>query len=152
MPHEEIQFPAVYCDGTAYLLEPDTRFSWTYFGGPYEGTFKNLDGDSQSLHHILTLHRGIIPPLEGHRLGLGLSLFYGMQHDGCDLEYRILGPMLCEVIKLEPPEASADFPYPYYPPLLPYVPLRLAKRFDCTAEQFAKFAWQGLDIEPKTMA
>src|SRR2546422_1919345 len=135
MSPEELQFPAAYYDGTAYFLERDDRFSWTYFGGPYEGTFNGLDGDSQSLHHILTLHGGIIPPLEHHPLGLGVSLFYGMQHDGCELTYRILGPVLCEVIELEPREASADYPYPHYPRLLPYIPLRLAKRIDCTAEQ-----------------
>jgi hypothetical protein len=152
MSPEELQFPAVYCDGTAYFLDRDDRFSGTYFGGPYEGTFNGLDEDSQTLHHILTLNRKIIPHLEHHRLGFGLSLFYGMQHEGCELAYRILGPMLCEVIELEPREACAVWPYPHYPRLLPYIPLRLAKRIDCTAKQFAKFAWQGLDIKPKTMA
>jgi hypothetical protein len=151
MTTEELQFPAVYYSGAAFLLEPDTRFSWTFFGGPYEGTFKNLDADSQCLHHILTLHEGVVPALEGQRLGRGLSLFYGMQHDGCELTYRIRGPMLCEITKLEPPEGSGDFPYPNYPALLPYIPLRLRKSFDCTVKQFAKFASQGLDVDPKAL-
>ena len=63
MSREELQFPVAYYDGTAYFLERDDRFSWTYFGGPSEVAFTGLDGDSQYLHHILTLHAGVIPPL-----------------------------------------------------------------------------------------
>jgi hypothetical protein len=152
MSPEELQFPAAYCDGKAYFLEPTNAFSWTHFGGPGEMFFEGLDVETQYLHHILNLHAGVVPPLERQPTGPAVPLFYGMQHEGCGLSYRMTKPSVCEMIELQPSEGDADYPYPDYPRLLPYIPMRLAKSFDCSARQFAELAWQGVDIKPNTMA
>ena len=148
----KLKFPVAYFGGKAYFLEPDDRFSWTHFGGPCEVTFTGPGSDPHCLHHILTLHSGVIPPLAQQPTAPAVPLFYGMQYDGCVLSYRVLKSSLCEIVELDPRDADADYPYPDYPRLLPYIPLRLAKRTNCTAKQFANLAWQGLDIKPKTMA
>lgn len=150
MSPNELKFPVAYYDGKAYFMEPNDIFSWTHFGGPCEMTFTGAGSDPHSLHHILTLHADVIPSLAYP--GSEVSLFYGMQYDGCELSYRILNSSQCEILKLYPSEAEVDLPYSDYPRLLPYIPLRLARRTNCTAKQFVKLAWQGLDIKPKTLA
>jgi hypothetical protein len=145
----KLKFPVAYHDGKAYFMEPTDNFSWTRFGGPGEMDFVGPGSDSFSLHHILTLHSGVIPSLDAFS---ELPLFYGMQYDGCELSYRVLNSTQCKILKLYPREAEVDLPYSDYPRLLPYIPLRLARRTKVTAKQFAKLAWQGIDINPKTLA
>jgi hypothetical protein len=134
----KLKFPVAYYDGKAYFMEPNDKFSWTHFGGPCEMTFTGAGSDQHSLHHILTLHADVIPSLAYP--GSEVPLFYG------------LNSTQCKILKLYPREAEVDLPYSDYPRLLPYIPLRLARRTKCTAKQFAKLAWQGLDIKPKMLA
>jgi hypothetical protein len=150
MQLHKLKFPVAYYDGKAYFMEPNDSFSWTHFGGPGEMDFIGAGSDSLSLHHILTLHADVIPGLTYPFSEV--PLFYGMQYDGCELSYRVLNSTQCKILKLYPREAEADLPYSDYPRLLPYIPLRVAKRTKCTAKQFAKLAWQGLDLKPKTLA
>ena len=150
MSPNKLKFPVAYYNGKAYFLEPNDNFSWTHFGGPCEMTFTGPGSNPHFLHHILTLHADVIPSLAYP--GSEVPLFYGMQYDGCVLSYRVLKSYHCKIVKLDPREAEADYPYPDYPRLLPYIPLRLARRTNCTPKEFAKLAWQGLDIKPKTLA
>ena len=69
-----------------------------------------------------------IPALNGHRL-VELPLLYGLHYDGCQLDYRINIGHHVEVLAITPATSLDDWPYPNFPPLLPYMPLRLDDTF-----------------------
>lgn len=148
---DELRFPVAYYRGMAYFFRPTDRYSPTYFGGPSEVRFTTVPHGPLPLHHVLTLAGAVIPALEEFYV-FSLPLFYGLRYDGCSLTYRMPERSVCKITKLQPRRSSDDFPYREYPVLLPYLPLRLARRTRCTAEQFAGFSYQGLNIKTKTMA
>lgn len=91
------------------------------FGGPLEVDLSGVEHGPRPLHLIARLGGSHILGL-----GFGLPLIYGMSYSGCDLRYRIDGVGKIEILKLQPTESSEDWPYRNFPPLLPYVPLRLS--------------------------
>lgn len=50
---------------------------------------------------------------------------YGMYYDGCQLSYRVEIRHRIELLQITPASSSDDWPYSNFPPLIPYVPLRL---------------------------
>jgi hypothetical protein len=50
---------------------------------------------------------------------------YGMYYAGCELSYRVESGYRIELLQIEPALSADDWPYPNFPPLIPYVPLRL---------------------------
>jgi hypothetical protein len=146
----DLRAPAVFCDGTAYLLQWGNDSSPSYFGGPSDLRFTGALARRARLHHVLTLGGGIIPAMEQQHV-FKLPLFYGFCHDGGQLKYRLPEERTSELLELEPRQVSADFPYPDYPALLLHLPLRLDQRRDCTPADFARFTWQGLEIKPSML-
>ena len=150
---EKLQFPAAYCDGNAYFIEPaDThlRNFLTYFGGPLDMRFTGIQYGPHRLHRVLTLDDSMIPGLKEHTVS-SMPLFYGLRFSGCRLMYRVRRRSVCHITEIEPRRSLRDWPYLDYPPLLPYIPLRLQRRISCTPQRFAKLSWQGLDIGLKNL-
>jgi hypothetical protein len=142
MPRDNLKFPAAYADGTAYFFAPTEEYSGSFFGGPSGGKVEGQPPGQSPLHHIIS-----IAPREVPELAEQVPFFYGMCYDGCSLSYRLGKYKSCKLLELEPCESSPDWPYPDYPPLLPYIPLRVAESNRCTVEEFARLAWQGADIK-----
>jgi hypothetical protein len=82
---------------------------------------------------VLAYCDGTVFSFERAHLNLGPRLFdipliYGMCYDGCDIEMR----------KMSPTQSSDGWPYPHFPALLPYVPLRVGDTRRCTYAEFAE--------------
>src|SRR5688572_11980393 len=121
MSLDALKFPVAYHDGAAYFFEPTDRYSGTYFGGPCEAPVTGVGYGPEPLHHIMTVDDDDVPIISP-------PLLYGLRYSGCDLTYRISDDDECEILKMEPRKSSADFPYLRYPSLLPYIPMRMARR------------------------
>src|SRR5438552_4560565 len=76
------------------------------------------------LHQVARLSAWHIPAL-GQNYTNPLPLIFGMHFDGCQLSYRVHSGHKVEILKIEPDRSLDDWPYPNFPPLLPYIPLRL---------------------------
>jgi hypothetical protein len=120
----EEQLVFAFHDDTMFAFERSPRHSASSFGGPLEANLSGIEHGPNPLHLIARLGGLHIPTLSNHYL-LDLPLIYGLTYSGCDLEYRVT-PGGIELLKLRPTESSDDFPYWHFPPLLPYVPLRLS--------------------------
>jgi hypothetical protein len=83
---------------------------------------------------------------------LGMPLFYGLTYSGCTLRYCKTSASSMELLEMEPTSSSGDFPYPDYPTLLPYLPLRIAKTHRCQFSEFSELScqphWQ---VEPSSL-
>lgn len=100
-----------------------------------EGDVKGLPSDRGLLHHIATLSSQQIGELSTY--SSRMALMYGMQYDGCRLEYVYERPD-ATVQKLSPRKASKDWPYRGYPSLLPYMPLEVVMQGDADWSQFSE--------------
>jgi hypothetical protein len=135
MAKEQLVF--VYFNSTVISFERAETHSWSTFGGPTEANFSGIEHGPKPLHMIAQLS-------SEHLSGLGrshvydLPLIYGMCYDGCELEYRVDIGSKVEIRKLSPRQSSDDWPYRNYPPLLPYVPLRIGSTRSSTYEEFAQ--------------
>jgi hypothetical protein len=70
-----------------------------------------------------------------------------MCYSGCSMTYEIEETFRFRLLELEPRKSSADWPYSGYPDLLPYVPLRLARRVRCSSEQFRELLIQQGEVK-----
>jgi hypothetical protein len=132
-------------DGTVYTFERTDRHSASVFGGPLELKITGQPFGPKPLHHIACLRSWHLPVL-GTRFVFSLPLIFGMQFDGCELSYRLVNANEIEVLRIKPAESLEDWPYPNYPPLLPYVPLRLddtpqRESYDSFAQRFPNMPW-----------
>ncbi len=109
-------------DSRLYTFERAERYSHSAFGGPMP-TVTGPSFGPKPLHVIATLSVWHIPALGNLS---PLPLVYGMHYDGCQLEYRIKHSHHIELLRISPSASSEDWPYRNFPPLLPYVPLRLS--------------------------
>jgi hypothetical protein len=153
MDADSLEFPAVYFEGMAFILEPSMSFrgpSAGYFGGPTEAKFTGITRGAAGLHRVLTLQPSAIPALAECYLPV-LPLFYGLRYSGCEISYSFSRSSECRIIGLDPRRSSEDWPYVGFPEILPYFPLRVKKRFACSARIFSKLSWQGVSPKPKTM-
>jgi hypothetical protein len=142
MASGNLKFPVAYAYGTAYFFAPTEEYSGSFFGGPSKSKVEGQPTGQSPLHHIISIAAREIPPL-----GEQVPFFYGMRYDGCSLSYKLGKYGFCKLLEIEPCESSPDWPYLDYPPLLPYIPLRVAESNACSAEEFARLAWQGADIK-----
>ena len=110
-------------DDTLYTFERADRLTASCFGGPSPGITGRTFGP-RPLHRIASLGPLHIPVLAQHHL-FDLPLMYGMYYDGCLLSYRVESGHRIELLQIEPASSADDWPYPNFPPLIPYVPLRL---------------------------
>ena len=145
---DELQYPAAFYGGHAHFYERDVRYSPSYFGGPTSIRFSGLRHGPKRLHHIVTLNWDAIPGVEDHGFS-DISLFYGMCYSGCTMSYQMTESLRFRLLELQPRKSSADWPYSKYPDLLPYVPLRLARRVGCSPERFREFLIQRGEINSK---
>jgi hypothetical protein len=127
-------------DDTLYAFEQAERLTASHFGGPPPRKISGQSFGPKPLHLIASLGCLHIPALSQHRL-TDVPLIYGMQYDGCMLSYRIEYSHKVELLQIKPASSSDDWPYSNFPPLLPYVPLRLDDTprrvgYDEFAEQF----------------
>lgn len=137
--------PALFHEGQAYFLEPSDVHSGSYFGGPFENAITGVKHGPHPLHHIATLNGRCFKPL-WHVIGGGnLCLLYGICYDACHMKYRTSAAGL-EVLEITPKTSSADWPYANYPTYLPYIPLRLRQRSQCSLEEFLELACQPIDV------
>ena len=143
---EELLYPAAFYDGHAFLYERASGYSSSYFGGPTSIRLTGLRHGPRPLHHMMTLNWDAIAGIEKQGYS-SLSLFYGMCYSGCTMTYQIEETYRSRLLELEPRKSSADWPYSGFPKLLPYVPLRVARRVPCSAEQFRELLIQHGEVK-----
>jgi hypothetical protein len=111
-------------DDTLYIFEKAERFTASHFGGPPPRKISGQSFGPKPLHLIASLGCLHIPTLSKCYLS-SLPLIYGMQYDGCVLSYRVEAPHEVELLEMKPATSLDDWPYANFPPLVPYIPLRL---------------------------
>jgi hypothetical protein len=109
---------------TLYKFERADRRTASYFGGPLRVEFTGQSFGPKPLHQIACIGNLHLPAL-GPVYLVELPLIFGMHFSGCELSYRIESRRKIEILRIEPASSLADWPYPNFPPLLPFVPLRL---------------------------
>jgi hypothetical protein len=120
-----------------YTFERSPRHSPSVFGGPLNVKISGRPFGPKPLHLIANLCGRHIPALSENHI-IELPLIYGLHYSGCQIGYRIASTSQVELFGIDPAASSDDFPYPHFPPLLPYVPLRLTDTYEVTDyEEFA---------------
>lgn len=107
-----------------YTFERAPGHSPSAFGGPLPATITGRPFGPKPLHLIARIAGWHVRALSDNHL-FDLPLIYGMTYDGCCLDYRVAYGHTVELTGLTPATSSDDCPYANFPPLLPYVPLRL---------------------------
>jgi hypothetical protein len=107
-----------------YTFERAPQRSASVFGGPLTATISGPSFGPKPLHLIACLGGWHLPALNTNQL-FELPLVYGLCYDGCRVDYRVQYGHSIELTSIQPAASSDDWPYPHFPPLLPYVPLRL---------------------------
>nr|AIA17112.1 Unknown Function [uncultured bacterium] len=149
MNPDDLILPAAFYDSCAYFFERADRWSASRFGGPSDVTISGVKHGPRRLHHIATLGGKDLPI---GKFFLWLPLFYGLAYTGCTLQYRKLSTSSVELFELEPTKSTEDFPYRDYPPLLPYLPLRVAKIERCDFREFSELSCQpNWDIDASSL-
>ena len=132
------QLVTMFCNGTAYSFERASEHSSSWFGGPSEHRFTGVPVGSRPLHKLVHLAQEVIRQLGTPHRAFSLPLLYGLNFSGCEVRYRVKVTGWIEILELDPPESSEDFPYPNYPPILPYAPLRASGSRRCAYREFAE--------------
>jgi hypothetical protein len=132
-------------DDKLYTFERTDQHSASVFGGPLHAKIIGRPFGPKPLHLIAHLRSWHLPVL-GERFVFDLPLIYGMHYDGCELSYRIAKAHEIELLHIKPAESSDDWPYPHFPPLLPYLPLRLddtprLESYNSFAQRFPNMPW-----------
>jgi hypothetical protein len=86
---DDLNWPVVYSGGAAVFFGPTGGFGRAYFGGPLDQRFEPPPDGPAPLQRIFTFDVGELPKPEGRILEGNLSLFFGMQYNGCVLSYRM---------------------------------------------------------------
>lgn len=124
-------------DETLYAFGRAEEYSASVFGGPSRAKMTGRAFGPKPLHHIARLGASHIPALGAHHM-LDLPLIYGMYYCG-GLGYRVDYGHQIELLYIETATPVDDCPYPDFPPLLPYIPLRLqAEPCRASYDQFAE--------------
>jgi hypothetical protein len=130
---------------TLYTFERAERLSGSHFGGPFQAEFSGQMFGPKPLHLIACLGSLHIPALsEPYRNQM--PLIFGMHYDGCELIYRFESNRKVEVLYVKPATSLEDWPYVNFPPLIPYMPLRLSdsprsESYDSFAQRFPNMPW-----------
>jgi hypothetical protein len=111
-------------DKTLYIFERAERRSRSWFGGPAPSEIIGQPFGPKPLHQIACLSHWHITALRRSDLR-ELPLIHGMYFDGCQLSYRIVSGYKIEILSIKPSQSLENWPYANFPPLLPYIPLRL---------------------------
>jgi len=111
-------------DETLYTFERTGRCAASHFGGPPPRQISGQPFGPRPLHLIASLGALHISALSKCYLG-ALPLIYGMYYDGCMLSYRVEFSHKIELLHIQPATSPDDWPYANFPPIVPYMPLRL---------------------------
>jgi hypothetical protein len=113
--------------GKCRALVPGGTDALSYFGGPHTvDVGSRVDLGAAIIHHVATINLpkfGVGNP----RFGFSVPLFYGICHEGCEMEYRKTATAAVEISSIEPEEADEGYPYHGYPPVIPFFQLGLGK-------------------------
>jgi hypothetical protein len=122
--------PLVYAFhvGRIYIFERADRHSASVFGGPMMAMITGRPFGPKPLHVIACIGGWHIPALHDHDL-VELPLLYGLHYSDCEMSYRVKIARHVELLRITPAQSSDDWPYLNFPPLLPYVPLRLSDTY-----------------------
>jgi hypothetical protein len=113
-----------YHDNKICEFERADQNSASVFGGPMPSKVTGQAFGPKPLHRIACLHRLDIRALSAANVR-ELPLVFGMHFDGCQLCYRVKDRDEIEILQITPTTSLDDWPYENFPPLIPYVPLRL---------------------------
>jgi hypothetical protein len=132
-------------NNTLYKFERADRRTASWFGGPLRAEFSGQSFGPKPLHQIASVGCLHLPALSPTYI-FELPLIFGMHYGGCELLYRLEEGRRVEVLRIEPVSSLDDWPYPNFPPLLPFVPLRLedtprAESYDEFARRFPNMPW-----------
>jgi hypothetical protein len=118
--------PLVYAfhDQTLYIFEQAGGRTHSHFGGPLPPEIVRQPFGPKPLHQIACLSGLHIAALSRNRLQT-LPLIHGMHFSGCTLSYRVESDYRINILSIDPALSLDNWPYANFPPLLPYVPLRL---------------------------
>lgn len=122
MPSEPLVF--AFHGDRLYTFERAERHSASVFGGPLSADISGRPFGPKPLHLIARIAGWHIPALNENYL-FDLPLIYGLNYDGCSIDYRVEYGHKVELLDIAPAASSDDWPYANFPPLLPYLPLRL---------------------------
>ena len=111
-------------DNQMYEFERADRFTASVFGGPLASEIAGKQFGPKPLHRIACLSYFHIPVLSGHYLS-PMPLVFGMHYSGCALTYHFDCDRRIEILSIDPATSSGDWPYENFPPLIPFIPLRL---------------------------
>ncbi len=114
----------VFHDDTLYTFERAHGHTASIFGGPMPDRVSGQTFGPKPLHQIACLGGRHIPALNQYHL-VELPLVYGMNYDNCSMAYRVHYGHSIELLSIQPASSSDDWPYANFPPLVPFVPLRL---------------------------
>lgn len=127
---------------TAYVLARSMRGSSSWFGGPMEGELVGPMANAQ-VHHVATLSSKQVSELALY--SSRVALVYGMQYEGCLLEYVYDRPNV-RIHRMTPSVASVGWPYHAYPAMLPFVPLEVVSKQRASWSEFCT-EWPNLPQE-----
>ncbi|HVK57701.1 MAG TPA: hypothetical protein VM735_02890 [Candidatus Kapabacteria bacterium] len=136
MHPDDLLYPAIWFRGIGYFLRRADRHTGSYFGGPFEGDITGVPYGASPLHHIAQIRGAACPPLTLP------PLIYGICYDGCEMRYREAKHGEIDILEMEPKRPSIDWPYPNYPPHLPYFPLELEREQTCSLKEFSELSCQ----------
>jgi hypothetical protein len=138
MSRETLVF--AFHDKRLYKFERADRRTASYFGGPLRAEFTGQPFGPKPLHQIACIGQLHLSAL-GSAYISELPLIFGMHYGGCELSYRMETRHKIEILRIQPSSSLDDWPYPNFPPLLPFVPLRLedtprSESYDTFAQRF----------------
>lgn len=132
----EEQLVLAYYDGTIFSFERSRKHSESVFGGPMNTELSGIEHGPKPLHMIARLAREHFAASTQNHL-FDIPLLYGMCYDGCSIKYRVDVVGNIKLLELTPTQSTEDWPYLYFPPLLPFVPLQIG---DTRRSSYAEFA------------
>jgi hypothetical protein len=142
---EDLVWPFVYANRRVFTLERSETPADAFFGGPFELEIVGRQ-DRLHLHRTLTLSASRLNWPEQRELFGKIPLLYGFQYGQNQLSYRLHGAEIPQQgtqlrerihdVSLDASTYDADWPYVSYPPLLPYIHLRIASERDISLSEF----------------
>ncbi len=137
-------YPFSYYKGLATTFTRSDRFESSYFGGPCDFYIDGIEFGPSHVHHIATISNNDLG-IHNYDLGFKSPFIYGMCFDGCALSYKRTANSAIEITSIEPSQSTDGWPYNGYPPLLPYLQLRVEERQKMPLTEFSEAVMQGID-------
>lgn len=126
----------VFRECVVYSLVRAAKHTFSCFGGPLEMSVTGRRLGRRPLHKIAHISDQHVPLSGSSRYVSDIPLIYGMRYSGCSLKYKFKFREI-NILELDPPQSSEDWPYKGYPKILPYAPLELGARNETSWTVFA---------------